>query len=553
MFGSSLAPGAESTSTLRYVRIALICCIAMAIAGGIFLRFADLGGKFYYEDEVASSLHESGKTAAQFFSQFFDGHAHPASAIVSYVQDHTGSPLDTVRALVYDDPQHPPLFYLANQYWTDVVGRSIADQRSLAALFGAAALVAVFWFGTYLYRSVATACILTAIVAVSPFHVIYSQQNREYSTWFFFLALCSALLLRALDKPSIWRWVLYGIVLELGFYTSALFLLDAISFAIYVGLAERRYSKRVVGFVVSTGTALAGFIPWLIVMYRGSTFVLHWQGPALHAVSAKVYLLKWLFNSGAVFFDMEYERAFLIPILLVILILIVISVAALAKAPLPVKLYVISISIVPLAAFVVHDALHKESYGTYARYLIPLWFGYEVAMAYFIGLCLSRSLIATRIAGAAVFLLLVTSGIASAAKDDAAQQTWVAAHMARLGVFGHVINADAEPLVVYVHDGSHWDISVAGLATVLRPGTRLQLFADIRNARPLEPGFFLFNATEGTREQLQRTMRGRWREIEAGMTGPALVRQLQIEAASNRAGHFTEGDESPLWEHLPET
>jgi uncharacterized membrane protein len=542
------------TSPPQRARLFLIFCIVVAVASGIFFRFANLGGKFYYDDEVASALHESGHTAAQF-AGFFDGRVRSASYIVSYFQKHTGSPFDTIRALADDDPQHPPLFYLANQYWTHLVGQSIADQRSLAALFGAAAIAATFWFGLGLYRSVPMAGVLTAIVAVSPFHVIYSQQNREYSAWFFFLVLCSALLLRALDNPSAWRWIVYGSFLALALYTSALLLLSVVSFGIYVGLTERRWSASAVRFVLATGIALAAYVPWLAVMIRGSSLVLHWPGPAIHAVSARIYILKGLFNTGTVFFDMEYERTYLVPVLLVILMLILASLIVLARGPMRVKTFVFAIVIVPLVAFVIPDLLHNTSHGIYARYFVPVWFGYELAVAYLIGLLvLSRSSVAQRFLGATLFLMIIASGIASDIKNEAAPETWAAAHMSRLGVFGRAINADTNPLVVYVHDGSHWDISVAGLTTVVRPDVRMQLFGGLRDVRVANSRFFLFNANQQTKDQLDRTMRGRWIKIDSGTVdvGSAIVHQLQAEAATERAGqHVSDGGESPLWEHLP--
>lgn len=397
--------------------------------------------------------------------------------------------------------------------------------------------------------------VLTAIVAVSPFHVIYSQQNREYSTWFLFLVLCSAFLLRALDNPSARRWIVYGAFLGLALYTSVLVLLSVISFGIYVGWTERRWSTGAFGFVLATGIALAAFVPWLAVMIRGSNSVLHWPGPAIHAVSPRIYILKGLFNAGTVFFDMEYERTYLIPILLLILMLILASLIVLARGPTRVKAFVFAILIVPLLAFVLPDLLHKTSHGTYARYFVPVWFGYELGVAYLIGLlALSRSSFAQRFLGATIFLMIIASGIASDIKDVGAPETWAAAHMSRLGVFARAINADSSPLVVYIHDGSHWDISVAGLTTVVGPDVRMQLFGSLRDVRVANPRFFLFNASQETKEQLDRTMRGRWVKIDPGTVdiGSAIVHRLQAEAATERAGqHITVGEESPLWEHLP--
>ena len=187
------------------MRILLATFVAAVLIVGIGLRFSGLANKFYYDDEVVSSLREAGHTA-QEFGAAFDGRVRTIGALSGYLSDRTTPPSATIHSLAAEDPQHPPLYYLLARYWTHTFGDSLSARRSLAALFGSLAILAALWFGYELFGSLASGAVLAALVAVSPFNLIYSQQNREYSAWLFFLALAGATLLRAMRRPAWGRW-----------------------------------------------------------------------------------------------------------------------------------------------------------------------------------------------------------------------------------------------------------------------------------------------------------------------------------------------------------
>ncbi len=252
----------------RPPHVVLLVLMALTVLLGFGFRLSYLDQKFAYGDEVDSSLRESGHTEADF-ARVFDGRVRAAADISWFLADRSTAPRDVVRSLAAEDPQHPPLFYLANRYWTQAFGDTTGGRRMLAALFGCAALLAVFWLGLELFGSLEAAAIAAALVAVSPFHVIYSQQNREYSAWLFFLAVSSALLLRALRRDTAAAWVGYAAVLALALYTDALVLYDVLSFCLFVALVERKWTVRARAFTLATGAGLLAYAPWFLVLYRG--------------------------------------------------------------------------------------------------------------------------------------------------------------------------------------------------------------------------------------------------------------------------------------------
>ncbi len=91
---------------------------------------------------------------------------------------------------------YPPLYQFLLHFWLGIFGPSEASARSLSALFGVLAVAAIYWLGRRMAdRRVALAAAL--LLAVSPFHVEYSQEARGYSL---------LVLLSLLSFGSLLRW-----------------------------------------------------------------------------------------------------------------------------------------------------------------------------------------------------------------------------------------------------------------------------------------------------------------------------------------------------------
>ncbi len=551
-----MMPSDSRNGSWKVERLILLSVIGFAIALGIVFRFSDLDRKFFYGDEVVSSLRESGHTEADF-SRDFDGRVRTVRDVSRYLSDRSTSPNDTIRSLVAEDPQHPPLYYLAARYWTQAFGDTIATRRSLAALFGSLAVAAVFWLGYELFGSLTIAAIASALVATSPFHVIYAQQNREYSAWLFFLALQGALLLRALRSRGALAWSAYAAALAAALYTDALVLYDLVAMTLFVILRERRWSANLKKFAFATGLALLAYGPWLLVMYRGARTITGWMGPLRVAVSPAVYVLKWIFNTAAVFFDSEYEFSRLIPIAILVLIIVAASfvVTAMKLAP-EARLFVFALTFVPAVAFIASDMFAHTSRATAPRYLVAVWLGCELAVAFMVGrFLLDPRKFKLRAFGAGVLIFLLGCGLGSNFINVPAQQTSATGEMGRLGPEARAINTAIDPLVVYVHDGERWDIAVAMLATVLRPDVHIQLFErleDVRIHRP-QAGYFLYAGSPATKATLEKADHGRWLAVRTENFGSQLVKMLRNKASQDRSRSRAQADEDiELWQRLPD-
>ena len=195
-----------------------------ALLAGIVFRFSDLGAKTFWGDETYTLLRVSGYTQRDL-DRVIDGAPHRIEAIRFFQRVHAEKSIrDTANSLAVDEPQHPPLYFAAERLWMGAFGDSVVAARSLSALAGAIALLGMFWLARELFPTSQSApWIAVALVAVSPFHVAYSHEAREYSTWAAMTFISTAAMLRAIRHPGRGWWVLYALAVAAGCYTDLIF------------------------------------------------------------------------------------------------------------------------------------------------------------------------------------------------------------------------------------------------------------------------------------------------------------------------------------------
>ena len=137
-------------------------------AVGVALRFATLDLQAYHHDEVI--------TAMRVISGDF------------------GQMLDAVKS----SESNPPLYYVLAWLWAKLFGSGELGLRSLSALFGAATVPVGYLIGRQLagWRA---GLVLTALLAVNPMLIWYSQEARSYAPLVFFTTLALLFFLRSLD------------------------------------------------------------------------------------------------------------------------------------------------------------------------------------------------------------------------------------------------------------------------------------------------------------------------------------------------------------------
>jgi hypothetical protein len=253
---------------LRLVLVAFICL-------GAFFRCYHLDRKVLWEDEIFATVHMLGYTEGEIVA------AAPQMRIAADLQRYFHLPdappgwphalIDPIRSLASEDPQHPPLYYVVGRQWAGIFGTSVMALRSLPALFGLLVLPCMYFLCREVFAARGAGLLGAALVAVSPFHVLYAQEVREYSLWTVVLLLLGLAFLRALRRPAAVSWALYGLTVACSMYVFPFSALVAVAQGVYLfALRGFRIDRVATGYLVAAVLGLAAFVPWLAIMIQAA-------------------------------------------------------------------------------------------------------------------------------------------------------------------------------------------------------------------------------------------------------------------------------------------
>ena len=163
---------------------------------------------------------------------------------------------------------HPPLYYILLWFVLRIFGESEFTARLLSLWAGTLALPLVMLLGRQLRRP--KAGLWTAVLlALSPFHLRYSQEVRHYALLMMLALLTFVLLHRALAQPTWFRWLNYAIATLATIYLhyGGLLILAAQSLLIAVWLKQHWPRKQIfpaIYYPLGTGIGIfLLYLPWL--------------------------------------------------------------------------------------------------------------------------------------------------------------------------------------------------------------------------------------------------------------------------------------------------
>lgn len=254
----------------RFKTQAFLILLLMLLAG--LLRFSHLGVKPFWGDEVYSAVRLSGHSFAEARQRLSAADPLPTAAWLAPMHPVAGlDPSATVRALAVEAPEHPPLYYLLAGQWGQWRGGEPAQLRELSALFGLLLIPAGAALAWELWHSPTTSLLCAAVLAVSPFHVLYAQEVREYSLWAGLIAATSWALLRALRRRQALDWATYGLLASALLYTHFFSLPLLITQVVLLPFGTSPSRPRPwQPLFFTTALVLVAFLPWLWMASRGT-------------------------------------------------------------------------------------------------------------------------------------------------------------------------------------------------------------------------------------------------------------------------------------------
>jgi len=382
---------------LNWWRISLVILIIL----GIYLRFTNLDGKVYWVDEVKTSLQAAGYTESQLIRETPLATVLNLSFLQNYQQlDAATSLWQSIKTIV--SSEHSPLYYILTRCSMDHFGSSIALTRGLATAISLFSLPAIYWLSLEIFTSALIAEVSLGLVAISPFHIIYAQEAREYSLLTVTIILMSAVFLWAMRYPAPSIWLAYSGTVALGLYTHPLAGLVSLGHGIYALFTQRwRLNQVVVIYGLYAALGLILFIPWILVLIFNENSMGSWVTQDL---PLPLLLQRWAINTVGSIYDLQigYEdRLFDIQnfqdiqltstqpwvyFLLLISVLIAYSFYFLYRQGTEQQWwFIITLVGVTGLALVVPDLVNGGQRSTIGRYAIACHLGVELTLAYCLG------------------------------------------------------------------------------------------------------------------------------------------------------------------------
>ncbi|MCK4916613.1 MAG: glycosyltransferase family 39 protein [Candidatus Omnitrophica bacterium] len=157
-----------------------------------------------------------------------------------------------------------PLHMLMVKYFIHMTNANEFFLRLPAMFFGCISIPLLYFFVKLLFNK-KIAIIASFLLAVSPFHIWYSQELARYSQAMFFGLWANYLFVRFLKDDKRWIWLLLIIVQTLSFYTSYILFLALAPQLIIVLMPA--YRKKIKIWMLSTVIALFLFCPLAKIFY----------------------------------------------------------------------------------------------------------------------------------------------------------------------------------------------------------------------------------------------------------------------------------------------
>jgi uncharacterized membrane protein len=414
---------------------------ALLLVLGIGFRVVNIDRKVYWVDEVYTSLRMAGYTETEFTEQVFTGAEWTATDLMTYQIPTPARGWDDTLNALRGNAEHAPLYFLLARAWTEWWCYSVASIRSLSVLFSLLMFPAGYWLCRELRLSPLVTGITLSFIALSPLHVLYAQEARQYSLWTLWIVLSSAVLLWALrcgnseedKRRSPLPWLIYSLTVALGLYTHLLFGLVIVTHAVYVVIltcsdrgsrgdkddgAEQEASNTPFESTLTLSTphlklkteptpppsqegnppnppnpptphtpphfplalllALLAFTPWFLVILSGVGQIQKTTSFLTEQYSLSRMVDVWFLNLNRVFVDRELGAA---NILLVVLVIYALAIVW-REAPVRTRWFVVLLVGLPFLLLVIPDLAMGGQRSLRIRYLIPSYLGMQLAIAH---------------------------------------------------------------------------------------------------------------------------------------------------------------------------
>jgi uncharacterized membrane protein len=280
---------------LKFILILVLCL-------GIIFRFTNIDRKVYWIDEVHTSLRSSGYSRTEFVDLAPENSLISIEDLQKFQKIHPDRNLWMgIKALA--SSEHSPLYYFLARLGMEAWGSSIFVTRIVAAFISLLAFPLIYLLALELFADRLTGWIAVALLAISPFHLLYAQEAREYSLLTFTILLSCLTFLKAVKNNTRNSWLLYSFSFALSLYAHSLAILVAIGHGVYLFLNRELVKQKLkLNYGISILLGILLFSPWIAVLIFNDDGVGQWTE---RHIAFGVWLQRCLLNLSSIFFDVQ--------------------------------------------------------------------------------------------------------------------------------------------------------------------------------------------------------------------------------------------------------
>jgi hypothetical protein len=186
-------------------------------------------------------------------------------------------PLGEVIATFTAEGENGPLYNLILALWVRTAGISETAVRFPSAFAGLLAIPAIYLLTRRLAGGRA-ALLAAGLLAVSPYHLWYSQEAKMYSIVVLLAIVSTYLLVDALEGGRRRVWIAYAIVTTAMFYTHVSSVLVFVAHALFVGLTFRTWRRQWSAIVIAGAALTVPYLPiavWALKVVGGGVVTWH--------------------------------------------------------------------------------------------------------------------------------------------------------------------------------------------------------------------------------------------------------------------------------------
>jgi len=166
---------------------------------------------------------------------------------------------------VLQTQNHVPLYFAMMHYWQQFTGDREFAVRFFSLFWGVLSVAAIFRLGITFGRRSA-GLIGALLLAISPFHVWYSQEARMYTMVTFFMLGANYFFVKVLRGDSLREWFGYAVCTLLAIYTHYFACLIPLSHFLFLFLNRRALKTVLLKWLIWMGAIASAYLPWIVTV-----------------------------------------------------------------------------------------------------------------------------------------------------------------------------------------------------------------------------------------------------------------------------------------------